>query len=611
MTRLPTRLLPGALCLARRLRGRAITGFCRFPRRPRPPTPAAPPSPDPRTAERARRRPASTAPHDDPMGVTLRACPARRRPAGDPERGAPRRANGPATTSGRPGSMRSPLPPGRPCRWTERRRHPAAARRTSTRASTAWVVRQSDRKDYAGPGLRSPASSFRSSNTADRSDRAARPIEAVPTRPGTHRLAPQLAPAFIVAGQRMVSPGNSRPASARNSSPECPISSPARSRGGESAMAGTAALARFIAARDATLATIAETRAYLDARAASWPDNYAIGKAAYERCCARSNCCRSTRADLERMPATNSRTAGRRRHGRRSRATQDAVRRRPAAAAWRRAGRPSSATTATASPSSRRSSTSHDVVAVPAWLGSMEIVETPAFLQPVSPGASMYSPRLFARSTRATTTSRRRSSLEDAARRSTQTRTSTATGSVNGAPRSHAGHFLQLSIARRHPDSRAKDPGSAYSPRAGRSTARRCSCSSDFIGDDLDARSSRRNGNASAAPARSSIRNSRAANGDTQAVDVLRGADGLPADAAKAAIAGIALGPGYVISYTVGRRSSRPPGGVPAPHRREGSLRDFHDRLLSYGSTPFAVVGPELLADLDKPASAVRAAANY
>jgi len=29
------------------------------------------------------------------------------------------------------------------------------------------------------------------------------------------------------------------------------------------------------------------------------------------------------------------------------------------------------------------------------------------------------------------------------------------------------------------------------------------------------------------------------------------------------------------------------------------------------GSAPFAVVGPELLADLDKPASAVRAAANY
>ena len=42
-----------------------------------------------------------------------------------------------------------------------------------------------------------------------------------------------------------------------------------------------------------------------------------------------------------------------------------------------------------------------------------------------------------------------------------------------------------------------------------------------------------------------------------------------------------------------------------------GSLRDFHDRLLSYGAVPFAVLGSELLAYLDKPASAVRAAANY
>lgn len=42
-----------------------------------------------------------------------------------------------------------------------------------------------------------------------------------------------------------------------------------------------------------------------------------------------------------------------------------------------------------------------------------------------------------------------------------------------------------------------------------------------------------------------------------------------------------------------------------------GSLHDFHDRLLSYGATPLAIVGPELLADLDKPASLVRAAANY
>jgi hypothetical protein len=45
--------------------------------------------------------------------------------------------------------------------------------------------------------------------------------------------------------------------------------------------------------------------------------------------------------------------------------------------------------------------------------------------------------------------------------------------------------------------------------------------------------------------------------------------------------------------------------------QERGSLHDFHDRLLSYGTTPLAIVAQELLADLDKPASEVRAAANY
>jgi len=42
-----------------------------------------------------------------------------------------------------------------------------------------------------------------------------------------------------------------------------------------------------------------------------------------------------------------------------------------------------------------------------------------------------------------------------------------------------------------------------------------------------------------------------------------------------------------------------------------GTLLDFHDRLLCYGTTPFAVVGPELMADLSKPLAQVRAAARY
>jgi uncharacterized protein (DUF885 family) len=72
------------------------------------------------------------------------------------------------------------------------------------------------------------------------------------------------------------------------------------------------------------------------------------------------------------------------------------------------------------------------------------------------------------------------------------------------------------------------------------------------------------------------------------------------------------MSPGYYSAYTMGRLQLQQ---LLATYLQktsgQGSLRDFHDRLLSYGTTPFAIVGPELLADLDKSAAAVRAAANY
>lgn len=97
-----------------------------------------------------------------------------------------------------------------------------------------------------------------------------------------------------------------------------------------------------------------------------------------------------------------------------------------------------------------------------------------------------------------------------------------------------------------------------------------------------------------------------------QVVDFFEANSGSTREASQAAVQGIALSPGYVISYTVGRLQRETPladdmlkiGGC-------GSLRDFHDRLLSYGSIPLSVLGPELLAGLDKPGGAVRAAANY
>jgi uncharacterized protein (DUF885 family) len=97
-----------------------------------------------------------------------------------------------------------------------------------------------------------------------------------------------------------------------------------------------------------------------------------------------------------------------------------------------------------------------------------------------------------------------------------------------------------------------------------------------------------------------------------RAVEFFARQTGFTADAAKGAVAEIALDPGYVISYTMGRFQLQDLLGE--YWRRMGpraSLHDFHDRLLSYGTTPFAVVAPELLADLHKPTEQVRAGANY
>jgi len=74
---------------------------------------------------------------------------------------------------------------------------------------------------------------------------------------------------------------------------------------------------------------------------------------------------------------------------------------------------------------------------------------------------------------------------------------------------------------------------------------------------------------------------------------------GFSVEQAKAAIAGIAWGPGYMIAYTAGRAEIE---ALLAEYRAKGgagaSLRGFHDRLLCYGSTPLSVVGPALLAKL-------------
>ena len=175
------------------------------------------------------------------------------------------------------------------------------------------------------------------------------------------------------------------------------------------------------------------------------------------------------------------------------------------------------------------------------------------------------------------------------------------------------GHFLQLSIARRHPDFVRKIQGSGEFAEGWAFYGEELFVQLGLYGDDLDGRYytaqwERVRG------ARAIVDPELASGAWTvdQAVQFFAHETGFSPAQAKAAIAGIALGPGYVIAYTAGRAE------IEACWRSTGlrlaqraSLRDFHDRLLCYGTTPLSIVGPELLADLAKPLAQVRASAAY
>ncbi|MGZ5238418.1 MAG: DUF885 family protein, partial [Caldimonas sp.] len=368
-------------------------------------------------------------------------------------------------------------------------------------------------------------------------------------------------------------------------------------------------------ARDGLLSTIAATRAHLDANAASWPENHVIGKAAYEQMLRDELLLPFGSADLERM-------------------ARDELAHGWAEEAWLQAlarhrklpfGAASGGGMAPAGPAlvgyyrERIAELTAfmkelDVVTVPTWLGAIEIVETPAFLQPVSPGASMVSPRLFSQSGTGYYFITPPTSLADAAERLDMNQDfdrdriwSTA------AHEAMPGHFLQLSIARRHPDLVRRIQHDSALAEGWAFYGEEMLVRLGLYGDGLDAR---------LFTARwERVRGARAivdpklASGEwsvAQAVDFFEAQSGFMREAAQAAVHGIALYPGYVISYTAGRLQLETLLGEYLRRTGErGSLRDFHDRLLSYGSTPLAVLGPELLADLDKPASIVRAAANY
>jgi uncharacterized protein (DUF885 family) len=375
------------------------------------------------------------------------------------------------------------------------------------------------------------------------------------------------------------------------------------------------AFARFLKARDAVVATILQSKTYIDAHVASWPENYVMGREAYDRMLREEQLLPFNANDVERMGRDELA------HGWAEEAWLTSLSKRdslPFGAASGGGMAPGGAALIgfyrDRIAELRKFMTDHDVVTIPHWLGTMQVTQTPSFLQPVSPGASMNPPRLFAASTTGYYYITPPKSLEDAAARLDMNEDFDhdrilATAAHEAMP----GHFLQLSIAKRHPDFIRKIQSSSAFAEGWAFYGEEMFVRLGMYGANLDGR---------LFTARwERVRGARAIvdanlSGGTwtyaQAVDFFTTQTGFTREGAQAAVAMMAANPGYVIAYTVGRLQLE---NLLAEYLlkmgERASLHDFHDRLLSYGTTPFAIVAAELLADLGKPASEVRAAANY
>jgi len=256
-----------------------------------------------------------------------------------------------------------------------------------------------------------------------------------------------------------------------------------------------------------------------------------------------------------------------------------------------------------------------DLLTIPAWLGTINVQETPKFMQPVSPGASMVSPRLLSAETNGYYFITPPASLAEAAARLDMNQDFRSRPDPLDPLRTRPCRVISCS---------SRSPGATRISFA-RSRQRRVRRRVGLLrrGDVCAARAVRE-------------RSGRAAVHGS----VGTGARSPGNRGSEAGFRGMELRAGGGL-LCPGKRLYPPGGGrgrrcncnesrlFHCVHRRtvadttnllsayiqktggKGSLHDFHDRLLSYGSTPLAVVGPELLADLDKPASAVRAAANY
>lgn len=486
------------------------------------------------------------------------------------------------------------------------------------RARNELVVYQTDRKNYGGAALRLVQAIYTQLHELPVAGRDGATPEQVSA--AWNDIIERLAstPAFLAAAQRLVTtPGHlygvvgSRQLAGAPDLFDGALTDAARGQFGEN----TDGFLRFLRARDAALAAIAATKSTIDAHGASWPENFAMGQKAYDRMLQDEQLLPFSADDLVRMGQMELEHGWAEEAWLASLSSHDKLPFGPRSGGGLAPGGPGLVSYYSDRIAElRQFVTDHQLITVPDWLGALKIEQTPAFIRPVSPGASMNPPRLFSVSTTGYYYITPPDSLEQAAERLDMNEDFDRDRILStAAHEAMPGHFLQLSVAKRHPDFIRKIQSSGEFEEGWAFYGEEMFVRLGLYGQDLDARlfTARwervRGARAIVDPMLASGRWS-----FEQAVKFYAEQAGFTPQAAEAAVAGIAMEPGYMIAYTAGRAQLEDLLGQYL--RRTGeraSLHDFHDRLLSYGSVPFVVVGPELLADLDKSADEVRAAANY
>jgi len=480
----------------------------------------------------------------------------------------------------------------------------------------AFTVYRSDEKDYSGPAraivdalftqfLHLPVAGKGAATKADRAKAWSRIVSRM-----------QKAPRYIAAAQGLVTqPGHLFGVVGLQQLAGAPdfIDGPLTAAAKE--QLPPSEFTRFVNARKTLDATLAASAKHIKTHLASWPENYAIGRAAYDAMLRDEQLLPYGVDDVRRMGADELA------HGWAEQIWLEhlaRVRGTPLGAASGGGMAPSGKAII---PYYReriaeltRFVEQTRVVTLPKWLGTVRVVETPKFLQPVQPGASINPPRIFAKETTGFYFITPPKSLAAAAKRLDLYQDFDRDRILSTAGHeAMPGHYLQFSIARRHPDFVRKTSGSGVFSEGWAYYGEELLMQLGLYGDDLDGRldiaqwerirGARAIVDAELASGAWSYR---------RAANYFARETGATQEQADAAVAGIALNPGDVISYTVGRFQLE---SLMTEYRHRlgarASLHDFHDRLLSYGSCPFAILGPELLGDLNKPSERVRAAANY